>query len=189
PALVELDRALQRDPLSGTSGALRVQLRMILRRVDASTAAAQIKDIVAAHPESVFVHRTATLIYVSLHRYPEAEAQARAAATLNGEDPDAVALLIRGMADPVQRERAVQSLETSAADAGLPRDAILRAVFLMHLGERDRALALLDAEATHSAIPQLLWLTVFDPVRDDPRFKAALKKMGLPYTPEKLAPP
>ncbi|HJU07212.1 MAG TPA: hypothetical protein VJ727_01860, partial [Rhodanobacteraceae bacterium] len=189
PALAELDRALQRDPLSGTSGAIRVQLRWTLHRIGADTAAAQIKEIVDAHPESVFVRRAATLIYLNLHRYPEAQIQARAAATLNGIDPDAMALVVRGMTDPALRARAVQSLENPPADSGLPRDPIVRALFLMHLGARDRALSLLEADATRSAIPQLLWTTVFDPVRDDPRFKAALKKIGLPYVPKDFESP
>ena len=188
-ALAELDRALQRDPLSGISAAIRIQLRVILRRDDAATAAAQTAVIVAAHPESLFVHRSATLVYLNLHRYPEAETQARAGAVLNGTDPQAMALLVRGMADPAQRTRAVQELETSPAVAGLKHDTVVHALFLMYLGERDRALAVLDQNAAQSLITQLLWFPAFDPVRDDPRFKAALKKMGLPYTPKKLASP
>jgi TolB-like protein/Tfp pilus assembly protein PilF len=188
PALVQFDRALQRDPLSGVNGAIRVQLRLILHRDDAATAAAQIKAILDAHPESLYVHRSATLIYLNLHRYPEAEAQARAAAVLNGTDPEATVQVIRGIADPALRAQAVHSLETSAGNSGLQRDAILHAFFLVQLGERDRALTSLEDYATHgnSAIQQLLWFPAFDPVRNDPRFKAAQKKMGLPYSPEKI---
>src|SRR6185437_9689777 len=189
PALKVLDRALQRDPLSGTSAMIRVQLRLILHLDNPATAAAQVKANLAAHPESMFVHRTAILTYLNLHRYPEAEAQARAAAALIGADPEANALLIRGIADPALRTRAVQSLENVPAGSALPRDPIVRAWFLMRLGEPDRALAVLDADAIHSTIPQLLWHPEFDSVRDDPRFKAVLKKMGLPYTPASVSQP
>jgi len=188
-ALNVLDRALQRDPLSGVSAAIRVQLRLILHRDDPATIAAQIRAVLNAHPDSVFVHRVATLIYLDLHRYPEAEAQTRAAAMLNGTDPEAGVLLIRGIADPAQRARAVQALETSPANGGLRRDPVVRAMFLMQLGERGRAVAVLDEDAPGSTVPQLLWFPVFDPVRNDPRFKSALKKMGLPYTPQDASAP
>ncbi|HST26853.1 MAG TPA: tetratricopeptide repeat protein, partial [Rudaea sp.] len=189
PALVVLDRALQRDPMSGISASIRVQLRLRLGHDDATTAAAQVKDILAAHPESVFVHRSASLTYLALHRYAEAEAQIRTAATLIGIDPEAKALLVRGIADPAQRASAVQSLEASPANADLRRDCVVHAYFLIQLGQRDGALAALDELTTdgNSTIPQMLWFSGFDPIRDDPRFKSALKKIGLPFVPEKIA--
>ena len=191
PALVQFDRALQRDPLSGVNGAIRVQLRLMLHHDDAATAAAQIRAILDAHPESLYVHRVATLIYLNLHRYPEAEAQSRAAAVLNGTDPEATVQVIRGIADPALRAQAVHSLETSAGNSGLQRDAILHAFFIVQLGERDLALAALEDYAAHgnSVIQQLLWFPAFDPIRNDPRFEAVLRKIGLPYKPPAGAAP
>ena len=183
PALKVFDRALQRDPLSGISAAIRVQLRLLLHHYDAATATAQMEKLLAEHPDSLFVHRAATITYLALQRYPEAETQIRAAAMLNGADPDPKALLVRGIADPTWRVRAVQSLETSPANADFPRDGIVHAFFLVQLRERDRALAALEDMAVNrnSTIPQLLWNSAFDPIRNDPRFKAVLKKIGLPY--------
>jgi hypothetical protein len=112
----------------------------------------------------------------------------RTAATLGGGDPEAKALLMRGIADPGQRARAVQSLETSPANADLRRDPILYAFFLIQLDQRATALEKLGETTAdgNSTIPQMLWGPAFDPIRNDPRFKAVLKMIGLPYVPEKI---
>jgi TolB-like protein/Tfp pilus assembly protein PilF len=181
PALAEIDRALQRDPLSGVSGSVRAHLLLALHHDDA--ALQQIESTLSAHPDGVFVHRSALWVYLVLHHYSEAERQARMASKLNGEDQDAFGLLVRGMADPSMRERAIQILDTSPAMSGIRKDAFVYASFLMALGEHERALAALEGFAPNveNSTFQFLWSPVLDPVRNDPRFKAVLKKIGLPY--------
>jgi len=93
------------------------------------------------------------------------------ASRLNGEDQDAFGLLIRGIADPPVRKRAIQILDTSPAMSGIRKDAFVHAPFLLLLGEHERALVVLAD-----------WSPALDPIRTDPRFKAVLKKIGLPYT-------
>jgi Tfp pilus assembly protein PilF len=186
PALAEIDRALQRDPLSGVSGAVRAQLLFVLHRDDA--ALKQIESTLAAHPDGLLGHRIALWVYLSLHRYPEAERQMRLSSPYH---PDVSALLVRGIADPHLRPSAVEVLETSPALVDLRHDAIVHALFLVALRENEHALAVLGEFAVNgdSATPQLLWNRAFDPIRNDSRFMAVLKKIDLPYTPEKSDTP
>src|SRR5690348_17374710 len=189
PALAEIDRALQRDPLSGVSGSVRAQLLLALHHDDA--ALQQIESTLTAHPDGVFVHRSALWVYLVLHRYSEAERQARMASRLNGDDQDAFGLLVRGMADPSMRKRAIRILDTSPAMSGIRKDAFVYASFLMALGEHERALAALEGFAPdgENSTFQFLWNPVLDPIRNDPRFKAVLRKIGLPYKPAAGAAP
>src|SRR5689334_12536324 len=117
--------------------------------------------------------------------YPEAEAELRSLGKLNGQNGDAKALLARGMADPAQRVAAVHSLETSPDNADIRSDTIWYAFYLTSLGERGRALDELEIYALkhNSGFTAWLWNRGFDPLRDEPRFKAVLAKLGLPYTP------
>jgi len=189
PSLREIERAQQLDQLSPIIGVIRAGALAALRRDDA--AEAQIKSILAAHPEFAAAHTWAATQYIDRKMFREAEEQLRLFGKLNGQNGDAKLLLARGMADPAQRVAAVKSLETSPDNADLRRDPIWYAFYLISLGERERALDQLEIYAVkhNSAFAAWLWNRGFDPLRDEPRFKAVLAKLGLPYTPPAVTEP
>ena len=187
PALREIERAQQLDPLSPIIGVIHAGVLAGLRRDEA--AEAQIKSVLAAHPEFAAAHYWAAAQFIERKMYSEAEARLRSSATLNGRNGNTKALLVRGMADPAQRAAAVNSLETSPDNVDIRQDPILYAFFLVSLGEHDRALDQLEIFAVKptSAFSPWLWNRGFDPLRDEPRFKAVLAKLAMPYTPPVVA--
>jgi adenylate cyclase len=189
PSLREIERAQQLDPLSPIIGVIHAGALAALRRDDA--AEVQIKKILAAHPEFRPAQAWAAAQHIERKMYPEAETELRSSGKLNGQNGDAKALLARGVADPAQRAAAVNSLETSPDNADIRQDPILYAFYLVSLGERGRALDELEiyADKHNSAFAGWLWNRGFDPLRDEPRFKAVLAKLALPYTPPAATEP
>jgi adenylate cyclase len=189
PCLREIERAQQLDPLSPIIGVVHAGALAALRRDDA--AEAQIKKILAAHPEFRPAQAWAAAQHIERKMYPEAEMELRSSGKLNGQDGEAKALLARGMADPAQRVAAVKSLETSPDNADIRQDAIWYAFYLISLGERSRALDELEIYAVkhNSGFAAWLWNRGFDPLRDEPRFKAVLAKLALPYMPPAVTEP
>jgi TolB-like protein/Tfp pilus assembly protein PilF len=189
PSLREIERAQELDPLSPIIGVIRSGALSALRRDDA--AEAQIKSVLKAHPEFQAAHNWAATQYIDRKMYPEAETDLRLLAKLTGQNEDAKALLARGMADPAQRVAAVNSLETSPENDNIRQDAIWYAFYLISLGERGGALDELEiyADKHNSGFTAWLWNRGFDPLRDDPRFKAVLAKLNLPYTPPAATEP
>jgi TolB-like protein/Tfp pilus assembly protein PilF len=188
-SLREIERAQQLDPLSPIIGVIHGGALAALRRDDA--AQTQITKVLTAHPEFAAAHAWAATHYIDRKMYAEAESELRSFGKLSGQNGDAKALLVSGMADPAQRAAAVNSLETSPDNADLRRDPILYAFYLISLGERGRALNELDifAGKHNSAFMAWLWNPGFDPLRDEPRFKAVLTKLNLPYTPPVVTEP
>ena len=189
PSLREIERAQQLDPLSPIIGVIHAGALAALRRDDA--AEAQIKSVLAAHPEFEAAHNWAAAQYIERKMYPEAEAELRSLGKLRGQNGDAKALLARGMADPAQRAAAVNSLEASPDNANIRQDSIWYAFYLVSLGECGRALDELEIYAVkhNSGFAAWLWNRGFDPLRDEPRFKAVLAKLALPYTPSAVTEP
>jgi TolB-like protein/Tfp pilus assembly protein PilF len=187
PSLREIERAQQFDPLSPVIGVIRARFLAAMGRDDAADA--QIKSVLTTHPEFAAAHNWAATHYIDAKMYSEAESELRSFGKLQGQSGDAKALLVRGMADPAQRVAAVNSLETSPDNADIRQDPIWYAFYLISLGEHGRALNQLEiyADKHNSAFPLWLWNRGFDPLRDEPRFKAILDKLNLPYTPPATA--
>jgi adenylate cyclase len=183
PSLREIERAQQLDPLSPIIGVIRARTLSALGREDAADA--QIKRILATYPEFQAAHVWAATQYVDRKMYPAAEAELSSLAKLKRQDAEAKGVLARGMADPGQRTAAVNSLENSPDNSDIRGDPIWYAFYLISLGERGPALDQLEiyADKHNSAFAPWLWSRGFDPLRNEPRFKAILAKLGLPYSP------
>ncbi len=181
--LREIERAQQLDPLSPIISVVRAGVLTTLKRYDAATD--QIESSIATNPRFAPARALATILFIQRKLYPRAEKHLRELAQLNGENPDVYGLVVRGIADPSQRDAAVQSLEHDPVYTFLRSDPMLYATYLMDLGEPSRALDQMEIYATkhNSNFGAYLWLPCFDPLRNDPRFQALLAKLGLPYTP------
>ena len=181
PALVQIDRARQLDPLSPIIGVVRASILMAMHR-DAE-ASAQIESVLSAAPDLYPARMTAVLLYLSQERYANAEVQLRAVARNLGVNADDKAVLARGVADRGVRAAALSSLNAAPANADIRGDKLLYAAFLAMLGDPDQAIDQLQGYASQrgTAAGGILWVKSYDSLRSDLRYKAVLQRLGLPY--------
>ncbi|HMM56274.1 MAG TPA: tetratricopeptide repeat protein [Rudaea sp.] len=182
-ALNELDRAIAIDPLSPVMNAGRGEILFYLHRYEAAWA--QVQASIAHYPDFALAYFFAIPVAGVTGHTTELLAYARREAELGGESPDVAAQIALGVADPTQRAHALRVL------AGQPDspvfDPYARINWYCLLGEPAKAIDVLDSAMRAGRNPafsaEAAGSPLFDPVRNDPRFKAALKTMGLPYVP------
>lgn len=112
-----------------------------------------------------------------------AEAGRRAAELMRMSDPDDMVLVARATADPALREQAMAVLDRWSRRPSPPWPDI--AMYATLLGDRNRALDALEA-ALRAHSPHMASLRMvpwFDPLRDDPRFRAILRALAFPLLP------
>ena len=181
-ALAQIDRAQRLDPLSGIIAATRTNVLTAMHRF--ADADAQARSMIVGHPGYALGHFIAADVAIFRHQYAAAKSELQTGAKLTGEGPDIYILLVNGIADPAQRGAAIRAVLAASSDTHERLTAPARVKWLMLLGDRDDALDELQRLGHEVMFGQdNVWQPVFDPVRDDPHFQAALKRMGLPGSP------
>jgi TolB-like protein/Tfp pilus assembly protein PilF len=192
-ALAESERAQKLDPLAPANSLQIGWTLYVLHRYD--EAWAQYQRTTAAFPDFARGQGSAAYIATAMHRWPEAEQHARkfsALAGLTEQQTTQFIDLIHGMADPALHASTARTLQTAPGwQKFRDNTPMLYAPWLCMLDDCQAALPALEQIAAQGAGDESdgIWDPVFDPIRADPRFKAVLKKMGLPYTPKGTVSP
>ncbi len=187
-ALVEAERAQKLDPLVPMNGIVRGGLLHLLKRKD--EAWAQFQRSAADFPRNWKVQLNAAYFALIMQRNVDAERythQFIASTDMDTQTASEFMALVRGIADPALHARTAQRLKSlpfwlKYRDEAAPWDY---ASWLCQLDDCASALPVIEGIAAKDVDfePGSVWWPAFDPIRNDPRFKAVLKKMGLPYTP------
>ncbi|HET6906098.1 MAG TPA: tetratricopeptide repeat protein [Rhodanobacteraceae bacterium] len=150
-------------------------------------AATAFEKILEQTPDYAYARFHLALTHLYEGHDEEALKIGRAAALQAGQDPATIEMLLRAGSDPALRPEALKRI------AGVDRiqlaklDDLAKAFWYSQLGARELALASLQRWAIDAPLGErfngMRWLRLptFDPIRDDPRFKAVLAKLGLPY--------
>ena len=179
-SLVHAEKAVELDPHSPI---MRYEISLnyhFSRRYERALEQA-LRDV-ERDPDFWVHHWGLAALYSQLGRHEEAIEAARSAARMSGDSPWSLCTLGWVLA------RAGLTEEARQVDAELERRAELefitpfrRSTIHIGLGDFDRAFELLE-EAVEVRDPQVALVTVwpaFDPIRDDPRLDALMRRMGL----------
>jgi serine/threonine-protein kinase len=120
---------------------------------------------------------------LSAGRYDLADQAGRRLAEVSGVDPGIYAGLIRGVADPRRRREALALLARAHQTALWALSADYRVNWFMLLGDTAAAIDAVDRLRTRPTPNGILtlWNPPLDPIRDHPRFRATLQRLGLPF--------
>jgi TolB-like protein/Flp pilus assembly protein TadD len=181
--------AVERDPIAPAPRyILGVSLTCAHRQAEAI---AEFDKVVAKTPDFLYGRYHLAFAYLFSGKYAEAEVQARRAATAAGEDPEVIAALVKGVADPKAAPAALKLTADIHRLAGVEVGELAAAFWETLLGAHEQALESLQRWFDGASAGQrfngirYLWLPAFDPVRADPRFKAVLKELNVPDPPGK----
>ncbi len=173
-------RARDLDPLSPHKRTMLGWHLTYARKYD--EALTELLRAVELDPDFMLAHFRLYWLYLLTSRYDQAEAHARRTAELVGADPEALAGLVRAVADPSTKAAALQSAESGKKlfDTLEDSKAIL-ALFSALLGEEGRAIDLMEQYYGGGlGDVALVWEPAFDLVRERPRFQELLRRLGVP---------
>jgi TolB-like protein len=178
-ALEELDRALQLDPLSLVAGSHKGWILHLARRFD--EAAATLRGTLEIDPGFALGHYFLGLARLAGGRAKEAIAALKSANRISPDHPGVLSAMVQGYVESDLRSEAMgvmEALERLAEARYVSPYFLARAQ--IHLGDRDRGLALLE-RAIDARCPWMAYLNVdpaMDLLRADPRMHVLLRRIG-----------
>lgn len=179
-ALIELEEAGRLDPLD-------LQVKTQIGYVhhfhhDVDRAIAQFERVVALEPSFAFAHYGLGDAFTQKGQYDRAFAEFRQAIELGGRSVNHIAVLGHAYGRSGNIERAKEHLEELKARAAQSYvSPMWMALVYLGLSDFESVFNSLD-RAFEERDGSLILITAaveFDPVREDPRFKSLLKRMGL----------
>lgn len=176
-AAAQLERARAVEPLAAMTDAFGARVLYWDRRFDEAEATARR----ALELNSSHFYALGAIGFIHLGKGEAAEAvdAFRRSVEMSPKFRSGLAMALARAGREEEAREIVDRLEVEAAEAYL--SPYERAFGHVGLGDHDRALALLE-EATRTRDAELIWIAVepaFDPLRDEPRFQAILREMGL----------
>jgi Flp pilus assembly protein TadD len=176
-----INRAKDLDPLSGVIGNNVAQIYLI--RKDYKTMAEICLKLIELDPNYPSAYNFLGLAQLKLGRSADAIATLEKAVELNSRASGSLSVL--GFAHAVtgkqmEANAIVKELEERYATKG-SSGANIAAVYAA-LGDKDKAFEWLekDFQSRSGELPIIRWGLTFESLRDDPRYKDLLKRMGLP---------
>ena len=181
-AKAEIQRAQEVDPLSLTINAVVAWIYYLARDYDAAIAAA--KRAIEMDPNFPLSHLFLGYAYASQERYEEAIAEYRQNLALygkyRGRDPGFLGLALARSGRTAEAREVLRSLQMEAGEKYLSPYA--EALVRIGLGEKTEALTLLErvVDEHHPWVIHFNIEPSLDPLRDEPRFKTLLRRIGIP---------
>jgi TolB-like protein len=178
-----LDEALEQLRLARAADPLSVVIRHIpgyflLWRERYDEALVHYNDTLALDVPFRWTYHNLDILHTLQGNYDEARYFTRKFAELVGHDPAADLARIDAVENPALKERALQLLRerTDITDG-----AFGKALHYMLLDEHELAMQSLEAgfQARDPLSSYINFMSTYDPLRDDPRFQAMLRKMNL----------
>jgi TolB-like protein/Tfp pilus assembly protein PilF len=179
-SLTELKRAEELDPLSPIIGTNLGDTLFFARRYD--EAIAQYKRTLVGNPNFAYAHVALGRAYGSKRMYSEAIGETRRALELNNSSSTKgfLGLLLAKSGKRDEALKLLSELKQDSIQSYVPGDIF--ALIYIGLGDKSEALNWLEKHVSGHAetAAGLAVAPEFDELRDEPRFKAMLKRMNLP---------
>jgi len=177
------ERAIKLDPFNALYHSLYGMVLVYLRRYDDALAAADKANSISPDAGVAFSVIQRVFLAKGMRDEQLAEQRLRIA-----RDPERVAAFERGLAEGGYEgaQRAIADVLAARYEKDQYHSAEGIAVRYMDAGDKERAMAwLYRAYDDHDQSLPYLGLPEWDPLRDDPRFQALLRRIGLPLDEKK----